>query len=446
VSRIWALAFALAAIVAAIVMWGFTVDDALISIRYARHLVSGAGYRFDVGGPSTDGVTPLPWPFVLAPLARGGAFDVLVRVKVLGVALHAISAALLARVEAPARARVACVVLLAVCLPFAAYGSSGMETPLATLLCTVAVVFAERRWAALVAGLAATIRPELAPWAVTIACSFALARRAPPRDVVVAFALGVAPFATCAIIRRLAFGRFAPLALMAKPSDVSHGLVYAGAALLACGLPLLLVTTTLRRVPAPAKVVAIAFGVHALAVIAAGGDSMAYARLFVPLVPSLLFVHLHSANIASGPVFWLRSACAFGLATWIFAGPGWSGRHVMHDREDLVTRASPMIAGAKHIAAVDIGWISACTEADIVDLAGLTDPEFASLPGGHTSKRVDASMLLDRKVDLVILYSDHQISWQLTRDPLFSSRYELETTLPLGKSSYGVFRPRPRAD
>jgi hypothetical protein len=318
-----------------------------------------------------------------------------------------------------------------------------METPVATLLCSIAIVFADRRWAALVAGLAATIRPELAPWAVTIACGFALARRAPPREVVASFALGALPFATCAIIRRVAFGRFVPLALMAKPSDVSHGLVYAAAAGLACGLPLLLVTTTLRRVPAPAKVVAIAFGVHVLAVIAAGGDSMAYARLFVPLVPSLLFVHLHSANIACGPMFWLRSACALGLAGWVFAGPGRDGRHVMRDREDLVARAQPIVASAEHVAAVDIGWISACTERDIVDLAGLTDPEIAARPGGHTSKRVDASMLLDRKVDLVVLYSDHQISWQLTRDPLFASRYALETTLPLGRSSYGVFRRRP---
>jgi hypothetical protein len=261
--------------------------------------------------------------------------------------------------------------------------------------------------------------------------------------VVLAFAFGAAPFVTCAIIRRVAFGRFAPLALMAKPSDVSHGLVYAGAALLACGLPLLLFTTTLRRVPAPAKVVTIAFGVHVLAVIAAGGDSMAFARLFVPLVPSLVLVHLHSANIACGPFFWLRSACAFGLAIWVFAGPGWGGRHVMRDRADLVARARPIVAGATRVAAVDIGWVSACTESDIVDLAGLTDPEFAALPGGHTSKRVDASMLLDRKVDLVVLYSSHEISWQLARDPLFKSRYELETELPLGRASYGVFRRRP---
>ena len=62
----WALVFAAVATLSALAMWGFTVDDALISIRYARHLADGVGYRFNPAGPSTDGVTPLPWPFLIA--------------------------------------------------------------------------------------------------------------------------------------------------------------------------------------------------------------------------------------------------------------------------------------------------------------------------------------------------------------------------------------------
>ena len=66
-----------AALGLALWMRGFTIDDALISVRYARHLASGVGYRFNAGGPSTDGVTPLPWPFVLAPFAHAPALVVL---------------------------------------------------------------------------------------------------------------------------------------------------------------------------------------------------------------------------------------------------------------------------------------------------------------------------------------------------------------------------------
>ena len=92
--------------------------------------------------------------------------------------------------------------------------------------------------------------------------------------------------------------------------------------------------------------------------------------------------------LSRGPVFWLRTSVAVGLAAWVFASAGPRGRHVIREREDLIRRATPVLAGAKTIAAVDVGWVSACADVAIVDLAGLTDPDIAALPGGHTSKRV----------------------------------------------------------
>ena len=64
-----------------------------------------------------------------------------------------------------------------------------------------------------------------------------------------------------------------------------------------------------------------------------------------------------------------------------------------------------MLADVERVAALDVGWVSAATEADIVDLAGLTDPEVATLPGGHTSKRVDARFLLAREPDTLLVYA-----------------------------------------
>ena len=55
------------------------------------------------------------------------------------------------------------------------------------------------------------------------------------------------------------------------------------------------------------------------------------------------------------------------------------------------------------IAALDIGWLGAATDATIVDLAGLTDPAIAVLPGGHTSKAIPASLLEARGVDALVL-------------------------------------------
>jgi hypothetical protein len=108
-----------------------------------------------------------------------------------------------------------------------------------------------------------------------------------------------------------------------------------------------------------------------------------------------------------------------------------------------------------------VGWVSAATEADIVDLAGLTDPEIASLPGGHTSKRVDARFLLDRAPDALLLYAPAGLppgglaAWQeivtpravearLASDDLVARRFEPSAWLPLGRSGAGYVLLRSR--
>ena len=59
--------------------------------------------------------------------------------------------------------------------------------------------------------------------------------------------------------------------------------------------------------------------------------------------------------------------------------------------------------GPQVLAALDIGWLGAATDATIVDLAGLTDPAIAVLPGGHTSKPIPVGLLDARKVDTLVL-------------------------------------------
>ena len=465
----WALLFAAVATVSAIAMWGFTVDDALISIRYARHLVLGVGYRFNATGPSTDGVTPLPWPFLIAPLAGAAPMNVLARVKVLDLVLHAGAGALLGASvrSAPLSGKVTALVALAACLPLAAWGGAGMETPLATLLCTACVFCMDRPSAAVFAGLAAAVRPELLPWAAAASCALALARRARPAGVLFATLVSAAPFTACAVARRIAFGHFAPLAVLAKPSDLAHGAVYVVAGIAACGLPLLLLAPrAIVKIPPAHRALAAAFLVHALAVLFAGGDSMPYARLFVPVLPSLLAIHVQIARFSHGPVFWPRTCASVGLAAWVFVTAGPRGRHVMSEREDLVRRATPVLAGSGAIAAVDVGWVSACSDAKIVDLAGLTDPEIAVLPGGHTSKHVSGAMLLDRDVDTIVLWANplpdawgHVVAARLAFDPLVRERYARVAELPLshgagvscasrpacGGSGYVLFKRAARA-
>jgi hypothetical protein len=418
-------------------MWGFTVDDALISIRYAHHLATGAGYRFNIDGPVTDGVTPLPWAFLIVPLSAGSMLRALVWVKVLGMIMAAVAAGLVGSRPSCFLGRATALVLLLTCLPLGAYSASGMETPLAVLLCVAAC-----RWP-LLGGLAAAVRPELLPWAATLGCGFALARKASPLAVLVA-ALGAAlPFAVCALVRLAVFGHMAPLAVQAKPSDLAHGVVYVAAALLASGLFVLAVAPrALPRATAESRVIAVAFGVHVVAVALAGGDSMPYARLLVPVLPTLLLVHLDLATLARPWATWLRTGVALGLSSYVLVVAAPRGRHVMQQRAELIASARPLLGGAKRIATVDVGWVSvASDDAHIVDLAGLTDPEIAALPGGHTSKRVSGSMLVDRHVDTLVLYDAHLVTERLLDDPVTRAHFKMVAELP----HYAVFIDRARS-
>lgn len=423
-------------------MWGFTVDDALISVRYAENVASGAGFRFDAAGPVTDGVTPLPWVPLLALVARGDPLDVLVRAKVAGVvAWTAAGAVLGAALARRARGVVAAAALVIVALAFeiGAWAASGMETGVVTALATLAAVsFGRPRTAAALAGLAAAFRPELLPWALVVAAGAGGARAA---------AVAAAPFAGCVIARLAAFGHAAPLAVAAKPSDPSHGVLYAAASVVVVLTPLAaLAPLTVLRGSRMARALSLACVVHVLAIAAAGGDWMPYARLMVPVAPSLALVFAEAA--ASCPrLAAVRAALAVALGAILLVRAAPAGRGVDGDRRALVRAARPVLADARVVAALDVGWVSAAVPkgARIVDLAGLTDPVIAALPGGHTSKRVDAAMLVDRGVDTVVVYSDPRVvEARLLRSPLFAARFERRGSVPLGDrgARYDVYAQR----
>jgi hypothetical protein len=471
-TRAFALLGAACALVPALAMWGFTVDDALIPVRYAHNLASGAGYRFDAHGPSTDGVTPLPWALLLAPLAATDGVTVLVRAKVLGIVLWTLGGGALgsrigAMVLGRARAQVALAALglcaMGLAFPIGAWAASGMETGLATALATLAVArlgVSRPTVVAAVGGSVAAFRPEMVVWALALALGAAALGSADGRKVTVpdagrSVAVAWAPFLVCAALRLAIFGRPAPLALLAKPSDLSHGAIYVGAATLVVLTPLLVVAPValararvdvVGRDLGVARVVVVAFAAHALAVLAAGGDWMPYARLMVPVAPSLVLAFvalLRSSGVAFAGG---RLAAALVLGVLLAARAAPAGRGVHRDRADLIARARPVLADAHVVAALDIGWVGASTEASIVDLAGLTDASIAMLPGGHTSKRVDTSMLLDRGVDTVIVYSDIRgVELRIVRSELFASRFEKTSELPVGSrgASYAVYRRRP---
>jgi hypothetical protein len=256
--------------------------------------------------------------------------------------------------------------------------------------------------------------------------------------------MAFAPFAACALVRLVLFGRPAPLALLAKPSDLHHGAIYAAAAACVVLTPVLVFAPiALRRASFLAKTLALAAGVHVVVVVAVGGDWMPYARLMVPVAPSLALVFVDLVAHLASTIARSALALALGVITLVRAAP--AGRHVHEDRRELVARARPALETAKVVAALDVGWVGAATEARIVDLAGLTDPAIAVLSGGHTSKAVDLPMLLDREVDTLVVYSEPRIVEQrLLSSPLFRDKFEPRVTLAFGSRGqfYRVYRRR----
>jgi hypothetical protein len=269
--------------------------------------------------------------------------------------------------------------------------------------------------------------------------------------------MALAPFVFCTLVRVLVWGHMAPLALMAKPSDVEHGLAYAGAACVVTVVPLLALAPLALKGAPIALAIVVAAVVHVGAIVAVGGDWMPYARLAVPVVPSLAWAAVLASKRAHPLAIAARSlvAIAAGIALLYVARRGVAdGRDQMLDRGLLVAAARPLLATAHRVAALDIGWVGAATEADVVDLAGVTDPEVAALPGGHTSKRVDAMFLLSRDPDVLLLYAPHGLSsgglagWRdvvygrvvearLARDAVIARHFAPATWLPLGVRGAG---------
>jgi hypothetical protein len=327
-----------------------------------------------------------------------------------------------------------------------------METGLVTLFATLGLVRGFP--GALAAGIAAALRPELAPWAIVLSIGRVAVVPAEPRrrvgHMAAALALSLGPAIAVALIRAFWFGSPAPLSLAAKPPDLWPGLKYAAAATLFTGPPLALMAPfALARSGNKAGVLVAALAAHTVAIALAGGDWMKHFRLEVPVLPTTLLALAELAPHATRWFGWLRLALAL-VVSFVAAVDALPSRHVLLDRLETIGRLRPALAGATMVAAVDIGLVGAATPAAVLDLAGITDPTIALLPGGHTSKRVPEGLVESRGTDRAVLllapgtraenrWQDsrfsHLAAARLAAMPLLSS-FEVAAEVPLGRTPY----------
>ncbi len=147
-------------------LFSMVAEDAFITYRYAQHLAAGDGPVFNAG-ERVEGYSCFLWMITLSLSHAVTGLPLELLGKVLGgaAALGAVVAThLLGRqVTSEARGGIMAAALLACSGSFAAYGPSGMETPLFALLCVLSVLLALRgslRWAGVLAGLAVMTRPD----------------------------------------------------------------------------------------------------------------------------------------------------------------------------------------------------------------------------------------------------------------------------------------------
>lgn len=441
-------------------MWGFTIDDAFIPLRYAAQLRRFGAYRFCEGSAPSDGVTPLPLPFLLVPFGGAPPFAALVTWKALSLVLCVCVAVYASRsLKGDAASRLLLGALLVGPLPVAAHAGAGLETGLVIALGTIAAsMFSVRPTRALVfAGLASAFRPELIVFSISMTLAVAFRDREAarvPRTVATWASASLLPFLVCAGARAAAFGAPIPLSAYAKPASLSQGSVYVLVACLVCATPILgLVSLSRRGTPRLLSLVGFA-GCCAIAM--AGGDWMPYGRLVAPLAP--VFVFAFSEAEFQGYKGKLPALLVGLLSAWPWVTAAPRGRTVLADRAALVLDAQPLLGD--RIASVDIGWPSATKpDAYIMDLAGLTDAQIAHLRGSHTSKNVDAGMLLDRHIDTVLLYAStgssdvpydgavygRETDYRLAQSELLHAHFEQRAFVRLGRSGssgYYILRRR----
>ena len=409
--------------------WGFSVDDALISARVAHQWATGAGYVFNPRGPVVDAVTPLGWVFLLAPFAEGSVLDGFAAARWLGTiawlaAVLVTARQLLANVRAPARYWAMAVLGLSTAP--AAWASSGMETGFVALLGACAVT--RSRWATLAAGVAAGWRPELIPWAMVLGVgSFWTTEVVSRRSWRSLIGVGAAllPVLVVGCCRWLGFGSAAPLAVLVKPPDFRFGVYYVAATLIWAGpLWLLVACKPWRGLPPRYQVIGLSIAAHTAALSLAGGDWMPLFRLWIPVWPSILLLGAVLLERSGKLAQILRISLAVMFSVVVTATTVLPGRSVVATRRSWIAQLRPMMKPGDIVGTLDIGWVGASTDGEVVDFAGLTDPMVARLSGPHHAKHLENGFLDRRRVNVLVLLVDSVSLWQQSPALVYSRTVE----------------------
>lgn len=206
--------------------WSDTIDDAYISFRYAANLAAGEGLVFNPG-ERVEGFSNLLWTLGTALFILIGA-DPMLAAKLAGLAAAVLTLVvldrLLARTVDGYAARLAGLALAVLAVPSAYWSVQGMETPLFTLLLSLAFWrFGEELerddgfpWSAVLFVLACLTRPE-GPLYLAVFAGARLARGGRRwRQDLHWLLVYLVPMAVHLVWRRIYYGELLPNTYFAK--------------------------------------------------------------------------------------------------------------------------------------------------------------------------------------------------------------------------------------
>ncbi len=449
----------------------YTVDDAYISFRYARHLAEGHGLVFNTG-ERVEGYTNFLWTLVHS-LCIGAGF----RPELFAKALALVSAVgtlflilLLGNLWGHGRSAVATsgAFLWVVSGAVAVAAMAGLETHLFTLLVTLGVILYS--WpiqsdrvlgGSLVAFSVATlVRPEgLFFLAVTLGHFYTY--RSTRRHVLWPLLLPALVLIPHFAWKTLYYGSPFPNTLTAKTGGGFHqlerGFGYVKGFVNEYGKPALYLLAAIPFIRMPlGRQRSYAFALiasYVAYVMLAGGDWIPHYRFLIPIMP-LIYV-----SVQDGLVFLWRNLPGYGrgkrrwpvvvfslfLAVILFDIANQSyylrlhtemwadGYSSAHARVGHWLRANAQEDDT--VALMDVGLIGYLSKIRILDITGLTDPHIAAAPGGFLKKEYPLDYLFQRDPTYVVLVSaadypdqpfgsSFPIDRAIFQDPRFLEQYE----------------------
>jgi len=433
-------------------LFGYTMDDAFISFRYARNLARGEGLVYNPGQSPVEGYSSFLWTILFVPVIAAGWDPELVS-KILGIlcglGVLGVTVLLSRRLSRDSVFRCMAPLLVGGSPVMAMQAITGLETHLFGLLLAAGVWLTIREWeerrrfplsAFAFIGCALT-RPEgAALFAVSLVAAATVgwtgARTRKPGFssggwLVLSVLLFGAVYGTYTVWRLAYFGSLVPNTFYAKTAglrQLGEGWKYlrdfsgmhGGLLLYLMGF----IALVLRWQDGAVRYLAAVGACFLGTVVYEGGDWMPLFRLLAPALPILFLLsqegvrELHAA--AGG---WLAGRGApYGRARILTGGiltallvsalvplPA-KAREAM-ERQELYENAHRRSARwlkantppGESIALSDIGQFGYYSDLPVIDLVGLTNPEIARAEGLLHEKKADAGVVLSRRPAHVVI-------------------------------------------